>query len=321
MDWYHIWLRTFAAFPVVFPILLIVDAPHGRFNSSNSSIKAAQSKLNPVISFFKYLWTSSAMNVNGTISWIIMELPSPVLLLRTYNSISPLSSPDTHIGIRVLIGFWLLHYLNRAIVSPLRMSSRSPTHIIVPLVAIAFNTCNGSLNGAYIGSLAKAAAPLTVPLPVTFWLSMAGATLGLVGNIWHDEVLVQIRKSKPAPPNGSKDSAGTENRPRYSIPYGGLYKLVSFPNYLCEWFEWTCFGLATSSLAHAIIVSSRSPGTAQALTSLGLGTGGWYIPPFVFVIAEISEMLPRAIRGHQWYQKKFGEEYPPKRRAVFPFLL
>lgn len=37
--------------------------------------------------------------------------------------------------------------------------------------------------------------------------------------------------------------------------------------------------------------------------------------------AEIAAMLPRAIRGHQWYHEKFGNQYPSERKAVIPFLI
>lgn len=166
------------------------------------------------------------MNVNGTLAWMMMELPSPLILLRTYNSIHPLFGryQATHL----LVGLYLVHYLNRAIVSPLRTPSRSPSHIVVPLAAIAFNSLNASLMGAYLASLSKTAGSTSPILPISFWLGIGGAIIGLASNIWHDEILLSLRKDKPSPQKEShnKPKEGA-NRPRYSVPYGGLYKFVS----------------------------------------------------------------------------------------------
>lgn len=32
-------------------------------------------------------------------------------------------------------------------------------------------------------------------------------------------------------------------------------------------------------------------------------------PPWAFLLAEVTSMLPRAIRGVQWYREKFGREW------------
>jgi 3-oxo-5-alpha-steroid 4-dehydrogenase 1 len=57
---------------------------------------------------------------------------------------------------------------------------------------------------------------------------MLGA-FGVVGNIMHDEILLNIRR-KANIKGKSKAEAGEH----YSLPQGGLYTLVSYPNYLCE---------------------------------------------------------------------------------------
>jgi len=43
-------------------------------------------------------------------------------------------------------------------------------------------------------------------------------------------------------------------------------------------------------------------------------------PGWMFVLAEITSMLPRAIKGHEWYKEKFGDKYP-ERKVVIPGLL
>ena len=57
-----------------------------------------------------------------------------------------------------------------------------------------------------------------------------------------------------------------------------------------------------------------------------LGRIGWWptqllSPPWMFLAFLVSAMLPRAIRGHRWYKRTFGDRYPPERKAIFPWLL
>lgn len=51
-------------------------------------------------------------------------------------------------------------------------------------------------------------------------------------------------------------------------------------------------------------------------------------PPALFVLSEVTSMLPRALNGHAWYRAKFGVQgdgkggrYPAERKAIFPGLL
>ncbi|PHT37937.1 Steroid 5-alpha-reductase DET2 [Capsicum baccatum] len=77
----------------------------------------------------------------------------------------------------------------------------------------------------------------------------------------------------------------------YKVPRGGLFEYVSCPNYLGEIVEWLGWALMTWSWA-------------------GLG----------FFLYTIANLVPRARFNHEWYLKKFGEDYPRKRKAVIPFL-
>lgn len=112
----------------------------------------------------------------------------------------------------------------------------------------------------------------------------------MAGNVYHDELLLSIRKKAPKRPDG---------KPHYGIPHGGLYTLISYPNYFCEWVEWIGFALACS---------------------VDGGAGGYVSPPWLFVWSEVCVMLPRAVNGHRWYRAKFGD-YPRGRKAAIPFIL
>jgi len=221
----------------------------------------------------------------GIKAWIVMELVSPTMLLTSYlnhplsSAVPPFFSPAT-----LLAGLFIAHYTNRALVSPLRTPVRSRAHFIIPLGASLFNLFNGSLMGSYLSSSISQDLWQTNRL---FWPGVGLFVLGLAGNILHDEILLNLRRHVPH---------GDDGKPRYAIPYGWLYRWVSYPNYLCEWVEWLGFALA----------ACPKPTTVAA--------------PWIFFIAEIAVMLPRAVKGHEWYHQKF-ENYPAERKAVVPYLL
>ena len=77
----------------------------------------------------------------------------------------------------------------------------------------------------------------------------------------------------------------------YKIPRGGAFEWVTAANYFGEIVEWAGWALATFSVA-------------------GLS----------FAFFTFANLAPRARDHHAWYQKKFGSDYPPKRRAIIPYL-
>lgn len=81
--------------------------------------------------------------------------------------------------------------------------------------------------------------------------------------------------------------------PSYKIPRGGLFEYVSCANYLGEIIEWTGF---------AIAMRGHFAGTHFALNT-------------------VFNLVPRALSHHAWYRSHFKDDYPPRRKAVLPFLL
>ena len=80
-------------------------------------------------------------------------------------------------------------------------------------------------------------------------------------------------------------------RAGYAIPRGGLFELVSCPNHLGEMVQWSGFALMC-----------------------------WNLPALSFAIWTAANLVPRALSHHAWYGTHFAG-YPPRRRAVIPFLL
>lgn len=152
-----------------------------------------------------------------------MEIPSILSLLYAYaRSASPFSFNDNPTA-SFLVLLFLIHYLNRAIISPLRTPNRARVNIAVPLFGVAFNLVNGYLIGSWLGSgILPPTAWKTSATP--FWASVALWAVGFCGNVWHDEVLLRIRRRKiEMEKRGGKE----DKKPYYAIPYGGLYRFIS----------------------------------------------------------------------------------------------
>ena len=186
----------------------------------------------------------------------------------------------------------------------------SPMHIVVWLMAVIFNITNGLAIGGWLAGYG--------PISQTYWNNRLGYVyfgmllwaFGLMGNMFHDDDLREIRRSarleekrqlegqkQQAEQSKSKDSETMSSQAvsrTYKIPKNGLFQLVLHAHYFCEWIEWTGFWIF----------------------------GGWaFVPGRAFLINEITTMLPRALQGRRWYIKNFGKEAVGGRKAVIPGLL
>ncbi|KAN0081286.1 3-oxo-5-alpha-steroid 4-dehydrogenase domain containing protein [Tylopilus felleus] len=280
----------FVAPPLFAPVQFFIDAPFGRFTPSTNSI----------------------FLLDGILSWILMELVSPIAfvnaLVNTPLATSPADIAPLTPAMRILAALFLVHYANRALISPLRTPSRSKAHVSVTLSGIGFNVVNGTLMGTYLRSPTAAAflTPDALARPA-FWAGIALWAAGLAGNVLHDEVLLNIRRNARAKGKARAKSPSphkTQQREHYGIPHGYLYAYVSYPNYLCEWLEWIGFALAAAPVPD--------------LTSLSTLVASVQ-PPWIFFVSEICLMIGRAYNGHQWYLKNFPD-YPKDRRVVIPYV-
>ncbi|KAK0226037.1 3-oxo-5-alpha-steroid 4-dehydrogenase-domain-containing protein [Armillaria fumosa] len=281
----------------VFPVILIINAPFGRF-AENASI--------------------NIVRLDGIKSWMVMEIVAPLCFAYAYYT-SPFGSMSGFtVQQHVLAGLFLIHYLNRAILSPLRTPSRSKTDIIVPLAGITFNLLNGSLMGVYLSShtarnfLSNACSTPTFYVGVFLW------AIGFAGNIVHDEILLNIRRK--AKNKGKASSHSPKPGEHYAIPYGLLYEYVSFPNYFCEWVEWFGFALAASPFP-TVTLATFSFQSLSMIFSSASQFAPTLTPPWIFLINEFVLMFPRAYKGHLWYKQRFAEAFPKERKIVVPFLL
>ncbi len=304
-------------FTLLGPVTLVYDAPFGRFATPHS-----------------------VLSIDGIKAWIVMEIFSPLSFLVTAYlhpfSPTPLPLPSLSrpvLGINpplILTTLYLTHYLNRSLISPLRTPSRSKSHIVVVTASIVFNVLNGFLLSAYLTSTSTAAYLTQKGLSSPrFWVGITMWAVGLAGNVYHDEILLNIRRKAIAKGKAKElENGQPAPQPHYAIPHGGLYSIISYPNYFCEWVEWFGFALAASPIPNFALLPGVEPllGAARGaqFTEMGRFLAPFVdsvSPPWVFFFLEIITMVPRAVRGHRWYHKRFKESYPRERRAIIPWLL
>jgi len=76
----------------------------------------------------------------------------------------------------------------------------------------------------------------------------------------------------------------------YAYPQNGLFRWISWPNYLGEIIQW--FGWAIAL---------------------------WAFPGLLFALWTVANLLPRARSHHLWYRNNF-DEYPRDRKALIPYI-
>ena len=206
--------------------------------------------------------------VNNKWAWFWMEFPAlvvvPILTIIGPNELNPFSI--------LIISIWFIHYFNRVIIFPLRIKTKGKKMpISIAFSAFFFNIFNGFFNGYYIGYIMDERSILDVNVLVGLIVFIIGMSI----NISSDNKLISLRK----------DSEG------YKIPHGGVFTLVSCPNYFGEIIEWIGFSIIALSL-----------------------------PALSFTLWTCFNLIPRALNHHDWYREKFNE-YPKERKAVIPFIL
>ena len=171
---------------------------------------------------------------------------------------------------------WMLHYIHRVLIFPLQIrTARKKIPVLIVLLAFIFNIINGFLNGYWFVQFApdyRSGVLINLRLIAGVIIFISGFAI----NKYHDAILIKLR---PTSGNG------------YKIPYGGLFKYVSCPNFLGEIISWSGFALVAFNL-----------------------------PALSFLIWTIVNLTTRALDHHRWYIKEFPE-YDKERKALIPFLL
>lgn len=202
--------------------------------------------------------------VSNRVGWVLMELPA-LLVMLAFLSFWEVKTSTGY----MLMSLYVAHYVHRSLVFPFRIrTTGKQMPLVIAGSAVVFNMINASLLGTGL-----AAQETFIPVKV-----LAGLALFVFGeavNLWSDRKLIRLRS----------------NATGYIIPSGGLYNVVSCPNYLGEILVWIGFALASQNLAG-----------------------------IAFAIWTIANLVPRAMSHHRWYRQAFAE-YPPSRKALVPGIL
>ena len=119
-------------------------------------------------------------------------------------------------GNQIAAGLFVLHYFNRSLIYPFRLSNPNPMSITVMLAALSYCSWNG-FNQALSLLILNKISDDHVSSPV-FLLGVVVFFVGFFTNLYADHVLLNLRKPGDKP--GS-----------YKIPSGGIYEYISCPNY------------------------------------------------------------------------------------------
>jgi hypothetical protein len=182
---------------IVLPINLIYKAPYGKHSTKK--------------------WGKSIDNKTG---WILMELPALLTCPLIYFTITE----EINLNV-VFIVLWIIHYLNRTVIYPLRIKTKGKK-IPIAIVASAFffNMVNGILNGYFLTLLQfESISELYLILGFIIFI------IGFYINISSDNLLIKLRT----------------NQKGYVIPNGKLFNYVSCPNFFGEIIEWLGFAIMT----------------------------------------------------------------------------
>jgi 3-oxo-5-alpha-steroid 4-dehydrogenase 1 len=219
---------------LILPVLLKITAPYGRYTRKG--------------------W---GLMINNTAGWIIMELPSPVCFAVTFFMFD---NPKSSVNY-VMLSFWMIHYINRSIIYPLRYpNKKKQMPLSIAFNAIIFNLVNGSINGYFFGNIC----PVYPEGYFLQWNFIAGIAMfigGFIINVYSDNILLNLRKP------GETD---------YKIPQKGLFKYVSAPNYFGEIVEWIGFAVASWSLP----ALSFAVWTIANLAPRAISNHKWYLDKF-----------------------------------------
>lgn len=201
-----IWLWTATAL-IIFLVLLFVTAPYGRHS--------------------KRTW---GITIPDRLGWIIMEIPAPLIFI----TLVVIGDAPKSVTVWVVTGLYLMHYINRAIVYPLRIRTTGKVMpLAVAVMAVSFNFINAGFLGYYTGTLHTHFSNEWLTDP-RFIAGLAVFITGMAINLTSDEKLIHLRKKRA--------SGG------YQIPRGGLFEKVSCPNFLGEIVEWGGYALLCWSL-------------------------------------------------------------------------
>jgi len=219
----------------------------------------------------RHVRTWRGPSVQDRVSWAIMESPA-VLVFGALFLVGTHNRDATAVVFLVL---WEVHYLYRSLIYPLVRRTRGKRMALaVVALGVWFNVFNAYLNGRQVFTFSDPYSEQWISDP-RFLVGVALFVAGFVICLRAELALVRLR---------------TSSRSSYSIPYEGLHKWISCPNYLGEIIEWIGWAIAT-----------------------------WSAAGLAFALWTVANLVPRARAHDLWYREHFPD-YPVERKALIPGL-
>ncbi|PYH93724.1 hypothetical protein BO71DRAFT_450516 [Aspergillus ellipticus CBS 707.79] len=278
----------------------------------------------PVVSIIQWLTSfhpagktsmkTSRLNLPGRWAWFAMEIVSPLnLIFILWTNSGPQTLPLPN---KLLASLYTLHYINRAIISPLFAApSMSPIHLVIMSSAMLFNWLNSSCLAAWLLGYHIPIPILQTPSTITHThtpiiLPTLGLLLFLTGmacNIHSERTLFRLRREAATLQEAKKSDSDphTKNPPnKYSKLYimpppTGLFTSILYPHYVAEWLEWLGFALLgtavfpTASLLSSSSLSSTSlsSGVIGVAAASTISTRPLHLAPWLLPAASLAQTL------------------------------
>jgi 3-oxo-5-alpha-steroid 4-dehydrogenase 1 len=217
--------------------------------------------------YFNKKWGPS---INNKFGWFLMELPTVIVYLVYYL----IGKRHFDLVPIIFMFIWMLHYCQRTFIFPFLIRGKQRMPITIILMGITFNGINSYLQARWIYFFSD---PYSIMWLFSPFFIIGGLVFlaGFITNLHSDHIIRNLRMPRETV---------------YKIPYGGMFKYVSSPNYLGEITEWVGWAIMT-----------------------------WSIPGLIFAGWTFANLAPRARSNHLWYIKTFPD-YPKNRKALIPFV-
>ena len=208
--------------------------------------------------------------INEKAGWVIMEIPTVIVYLLLY------IIGEFHFNPVIILfsALFLIHYGYRTFIFPtlIRGNHQIPWSIII--AGMIFNSANAYIQGRWINTLSGGYENSWFLTPM-FIIGIIIFISGFFTHLHSDHIIRNLRKP------GETD---------FKIPYGGMFRFVSCPNYLGEITEWCGWSIMT-----------------------------WSLSGLLFAVWTSANLGPRARSNHKWYQETFPD-YPKNRKVLIPFI-
>jgi len=246
--WYHHLLWAYLGLALLsFAALLALSAPYGRHGRAG--------------------W---GPGLPTRLAWVLWESPQVIVFLAVFLH----GDRRAEVAPLALLALWMLHYLDRTFLFPLRMrvdpARTTPWSILA--LGVGHNALCSTLNAAWLTGVGPGYPPGWLASPAF----LGGAALFLAGfalNRWSDAILRGLRR----PGEGG-----------YGLPRGGPFRWISCPNYLGEILTWCGWALAAWSPAGAAFALY----TAANLVPRAIDHHLWYLRRFPGYPPERRAILP-----------------------------